>query len=487
MSKIVIIGAGLGGLMAGNLLAKKGHQVTIFESHSMPGGYTAGFWRKGFYFESGTLSFESSAQVFKAMKEIGVFDKISFVRHEPFRFMCQDFDEIPTTYEEYKRMYYNAYPSEKGILDRYFAEVDKMYQAMKSIAGEGVLSKVVGGIKMLGLYMKHKNLTTSQFAARYFEKGSKLYRHFEHVGYPDMSALMLGGALWTILEDYWTVKDGMQSWADVLADNFQQLGGELKLKAYVDKILTRNGMAVGVRCKDTEYEADYVISASDYKQTFLKLLDKSEIPDELYDKIKNTNVSEGFFVVYLGLNISNEDLKRILKSSYVGYNDISTDVDVQNPNDAQYFEKASFSMYSLSLKNPKLAPDGKSSLMIFTMTPYKWLNNWGAGERQAYQTLKEQVRDTLVKRASVVIPDLKDLIEYQDAATPLTFERFTHNTDGATSAWSWNPHKRFYKRTFSTNVKTPVKNLLISSCWATQMGGIPGALGAAYACVKRIQ
>jgi phytoene dehydrogenase-like protein len=255
----------------------------------------------------------------------------------------------------------------------------------------------------------------------------------------------------------------------------------------VDKILTRNGTAVGVRCEDTEYEADYVISASDYKQTFLKLLDKSEIPEKLYDKIKNTNVSEGIFVVYLGLNISNEDLKRILKSSYVGYKDISTDVDVQNPNDARYFEKASFSMYSLSLENPELAPDGKSSLMIFTMTPYKWLNNWSAGDRQAYRTLKEQVRDTLVERASVVIPNLEDLIEYQDAATPLTFERFTHNTDGATSAWSWNPHKKFYKRTFSTNVKTPVKNLLIGSCWATQMGGIPGALGAAYACVERIQ
>ncbi|MCL5058437.1 MAG: hypothetical protein M1130_10725 [Actinobacteria bacterium] len=25
----------------------------------MPGGYTAGFYRKGYYFESGTLSFEA--------------------------------------------------------------------------------------------------------------------------------------------------------------------------------------------------------------------------------------------------------------------------------------------------------------------------------------------------------------------------------------------------------------------------------------------
>ena len=80
MKNVIIIGSGIGGLIAGNLLAKKGHKVTIFEAHSMPGGYTAGFYRKGYYFESGTLSFEASASVFKAMKDIGVFEKIDFVK-----------------------------------------------------------------------------------------------------------------------------------------------------------------------------------------------------------------------------------------------------------------------------------------------------------------------------------------------------------------------------------------------------------------------
>ena len=68
--KIIIIGSGIGGLVTGNLLAQKGHNVTMFESHHSPGGYTAGFWKKGFYFESGTLSFESSNMIFKAMKEM---------------------------------------------------------------------------------------------------------------------------------------------------------------------------------------------------------------------------------------------------------------------------------------------------------------------------------------------------------------------------------------------------------------------------------
>jgi len=46
MKQIVIIGSGMGGLTAGNLLARKGHKVTIFEAQGTPGGYTAGCGRR---------------------------------------------------------------------------------------------------------------------------------------------------------------------------------------------------------------------------------------------------------------------------------------------------------------------------------------------------------------------------------------------------------------------------------------------------------
>jgi phytoene dehydrogenase-like protein len=37
-----------------------------------------------------------------------------------------------------------------------------------------------------------------------------------------------------------------------------------------------------------------------------------------------------------------------------------------------------------------------------------------------------------------------------------------------------------------TQIKTPVKNLFIGSCWANQIGGVPGAISAAQACAKTI-
>jgi phytoene dehydrogenase-like protein len=499
MKKVIIIGSGFGGLIAGNLLARKDHQVTIFESHSLPGGYTAGFYRNGFYFESGTLSFESSASIGKAMKDIGLAGQIEFVRQRS-RFVSNDYDAAPETYEDLKKMYYIAFPSDKQNLDRFFAVLDQfadimgpmdkpmpyLYSGLPLIFA--LIPYILKGSKYMKLLRQYQDETVSEFTARFFAKGSKLYRIFSGFGYPDMSASSLAGAFSGMLSDYWTVKTGMQSWADLLADHFQKLGGELKLNSYVDKIITKNGAAVGVSCKNIDYYADYVVSAGDYQKTFLRLLDdKNLIAPDLQQKINNSPVSQGFFTVYIGLKLSNEALQKSMKIPHVMRFDEQPGYDIYNSDDAQFFEKTSFGLYSPSLINPKLAPAGKSSLMLQTMVPYRWMDNWGNGDKTKYKQLKEQAMKVMIRKAAKVIPDLDNVIEYRDAATPLTYERYTHNTDGASCSWSWNPKRKFYDQTMAVHVDTPVKNLYIGSCWAMQIGGIPGALAAAYTCVKKIK
>lgn len=488
MKKITIIGAGIGGLTAGNLLAKKGHHVTIFESHKTPGGYTAGFWRKGFYFESGTLSFESSSMIFKAMKEIGLFEKIDFVRQKS-RWFSADFDGVPETFDDFKNIFFSAYPNEKQRLDKYFKVVDKMVRAFQPFMAEKkrLFDTISSGFNIFQIYRKYGKLRTGDFTDQFFPKDMVLNRFFRNIGYPDMAAWILGGAVITLFDDYWTVKNGMQSWADVLVEQFKNSGGELKLNAQVDRILTTDGKAIGVACDDKIYEADYVISACDYKKTFLKLLDSpASMPADLMEKIQSNAVSEGIFTVYLGLNFPHDRLQSALKIPHVMYFDDQPGLDIHNSNDEDYFDKASITLYSPSLMNPALAPAGKSSLMLQAVVPYRWMNNWGDGDRQRYRQLKEQAKNAVLKKAALIIPGLKEMIEFEDAATPLTYERYTHNTDGATSAWSWNPNNKFYKKFGRVYVDTPIQNLLIGSCWANQIGGVPGAVGAAYLCVKKI-
>lgn len=491
MSRVAIIGSGMGGLVAGNVLAKRGHKVTLFESHVSPGGYTAGFWKKGFYFESGTLSFESSASVFKVMKDIGVYDKVQFTRQYG-RWIFADLDCVAYSYSDLKKALLESFPSEKEKLARYFAEVDMMCKALLSLRKPSNVFQAIGFpfklAKVISLFKKYGKITVPEFTATYFDKNSKPYRFLKEIAYPDMGASILGGAILTFFEDYWTVKTGMQSWTDALAENFRSLGGELRLNSKVDTIITKAGTAVGVRSKGEDCEADYVISASDYKRTFLELLDdKTLIPPQLKEKIEKAPVSESFLAVYLGLNIPQEKMKEYLKIPHVFYSDDNPDADIHNSSDGNFFKKTWIMLYSPSLMNTKLAPEGKSSLMIHAMAPNKWMNNWGGGGRETYKLLKDRAKNALIDKASAVIPDLRKHIEFDDAATPLTYERYTHNTDGASSAWSWNPNKKFYEKFMGVHIKTPVKNLYIGSCWANQIGGVPGAISAALECVKKIK
>jgi phytoene dehydrogenase-like protein len=215
--------------------------------------------------------------------------------------------------------------------------------------------------------------------------------------------------------------------------------------------------------------------------------DKSFIPGEMQKKIEDAPVSEGVFTVYLGLNMPNEGLEKRMAASHVNYLDLSSDCDIYDSEDERFFEKASITFYSPSLINPALAPEGKSSLMLQTMVPHRWMQNWGGGDREAYRQLKRKAMEAMIDKAAKIIPELKSVIEYKDAATPLTYEGFTGNTDGATSSFSWNPQKSFYKNTMGLKVDTPVKNLFIGSCWAMQIGGVPGALAAAYQCAHRVK
>ncbi len=53
MKKVVVIGAGIGGLSAGAVLARKGFEVTVLETHRYPGGCAGTFFHQGYRFDAG--------------------------------------------------------------------------------------------------------------------------------------------------------------------------------------------------------------------------------------------------------------------------------------------------------------------------------------------------------------------------------------------------------------------------------------------------
>jgi len=89
--------------------------------------------------------------------------------------------------------------------------------------------------------------------------------------------------------------------------------------------------------------------------------------------------------------------------------------------------------------NPRLAPPGYANLQVMTMVPRDYAR-WhvapgdlaaGAYHRDPeYRRLKAELGERLIRSAERVIPGLADHVDWQETATPVTQERFTHSTGG---------------------------------------------------------
>ena len=83
MKNIAVIGAGVGGLAAAYDLIKSGHQVTIYEQESRPGGLAAGFKKAEWDWELEKFYhhwFKSDRDILSLIDELGLGDQVEFHR-----------------------------------------------------------------------------------------------------------------------------------------------------------------------------------------------------------------------------------------------------------------------------------------------------------------------------------------------------------------------------------------------------------------------
>ncbi len=94
MKKIAVIGAGAGGMAAAYDLVKAGHQVTIFEKESAPGGLAAGFREPGWDWSLEKFYhhwFQTDHAILDLIRELGLSEKVQFHRPKTVVYYNGDF------------------------------------------------------------------------------------------------------------------------------------------------------------------------------------------------------------------------------------------------------------------------------------------------------------------------------------------------------------------------------------------------------------
>ncbi len=497
---VIIIGAGLGGLSTAAAFARQGFKTLVLEQHRVPGGYATSFRRPGgFTFDvslhSTTVGIRNGVpNLISGFPEI---QDITFVPHKTlFRAVYPDYDiRVPhRNIPGYIKILQDNFPDEKQGISDIFSDMKGLTQDVTRISeagGQVDMSRFPVDFPYL---FKNYNRTWGAMLDDRI-KGAKLKAVISglwgYFGLPPskLSTYYYAMPLMGYLEGggYYPIGTS-QKISDAFAGLIKSKGGEIRLTTRVEKILTRDHAAYGVRTEDgTEYLGRAVVSNANAVDTFTKMLDEKDYLRSYLDRISKFSVSYSTFLVWLGLKkdlIHEVGLVDTEIFSYPGY-DIEAEYKAILAGD---MSDPDFGLTVYDNLYPGYSPEGKNTINIIATQGYepwkKFEADYLKGDKEAYNREKRRIADILIDKAEKqFLPGLRDAIEVMEVATPLTNVRFTSNYRGAIYGWDQTVDNSGNRR---VQHDTPIQNLYLAGAWTAPGGGYGACIPSGLMCFARI-
>ena len=475
---VAVIGGGMAGLTAAAYLSRAGFSVTVYEQHTAPGGYVSSFRRGGFTFPAGPTSFGSNGIIFPILEELGLKDRLRFIEAK-HQISWGSHDVMLDTHNQTERLLAERFPDEKKALRRYFRWVKIGSSAFHDMLESGMMFGQGALKSMLRLGCMHPLfLWAALLACRHTNRSlhDRLFKNpllkqmLNQLGYPVMTGKNTLGMWASYYKDAWVPEGGMQVLADLLAQNVRDLGGRICLGERIRKIAAEDGQAKGVELQDGRFiPADWVVSAMDFSRTCLELIGSNSLPASTKEKLERARPSESIFSLLLGMDGSAE-ISAALKR-FQGSHAFFTCAD------GKYIQ-----LVLLSKDDPSAAPEGKHALFVGMLSPFE---DWESlkEDRAAYLLRKEEAAEELIARAEEFLPGLRAGILIREAASPLTYERYTGNWKGSTAGWSWNPKEAPH---FKFDEDLPLKRFYPVGHYVHNPGGVPTAMITSWYVARSI-
>ncbi len=277
-------------------------------------------------------------------------------------------------------------------------------------------------------------------------------------------------------------KGGTGGISNAIADAARSLGVEIRTEAPVARIRTSGGRADGVVLESgEEIEAGTVLSSLDAKQTFLRLLDPSVLPDGFRSEVERYKFRGSSGKVNLALDglpdfsclpgTGEHQRGAISFSPSLDYMERAYD-------DAKYGHFSArpyIDMIIPTLVDPSMAPPGKHIMSCFVQyAPYHLADGLGTWDDQK-EAFGEAVLSTIEER----VPKIRDLILHMQVQTPLDIERTVGLSEGNIFQGELSLEQLFFNRPVPgwARYKTPVRGLYMNGSATHPGGGIMGANG----------
>jgi len=306
----IVVGAGIGGLVCANLLARGGMKVLLLEKHYVLGGFCSSFRRKGFLFDAAThfypLLGNPQTLTGKVLRELDI--PTEWVKMDPvdqFHFPGDRPFAVPADFADYIRLLKNRFPHQSQAVDSYFAELRQAY--------------------MYGLLHYFKGVS-NDYVER-FEHCTMTDKLDQHFTDPHLKALLIADTphwgsqpsrtsfifdamlrLSYFLGNYYP-KGSSQQFADDLGRGIEARGGRVLKCAAVDSLALAGDAIRGVSVRTIsrrpeerfDFEAPVVISNADARHTYRDLLGAQRCDGWILDRLDSMRPSYPCFLMHIGL------------------------------------------------------------------------------------------------------------------------------------------------------------------------------------------
>ncbi len=483
MSRVGVVGAGLGGLAAACTLAARGHKVTLFEKNVWLGGKAAVLQEQGFRFDMGPTILTVPAILGRVFAEAGrrMEDYLDLRRLDPqWRCFFDDgtrldlHEDVPTMQAEIARIdpksaagYAAFIEFSKGLHDVsekffFWRSVESVLDTMdfKKNMELSTLREVMSlkmGSTVAGQIRKHvPDARVSQLLDHFVQYvGSSPY------GSP---AVLCSIAHMQTQQGVWYPMGGTRAVPAALGELAADLGVDIRTGCGVRRVIEEAGAATGIETEAGEsIRFDRVVSNMDAVRTYRELVGGA--PAAAFAKRWNREPACSGVVLYLGLDRAYDHL---LHHDFVFSRDPEEEFNYIYDKGEPAPDPTAY-IAAPARTEPGVAPPGGEALYVLVHTPYlRPHHDWS----KMFAPYRQVILDKLKRSAGM--EDIESRIVFERHLTPQDIHDRYSVLNGA--IYGLASHGRFFGAFKPGNRSRDVRNLYLAGGAAHPGPGMPMVL-----------
>lgn len=521
---VVIVGAGMAGLTAAAYLARKNYHVLLLDKNDHCGGLLKTFDSDGFIFDAGPRAFVNSGIIKPMLKELGIewefLDNKISIAVEDQLIQVESMEDV----QAYRRMLVQLYPENTADIEkiiRYIEQLSKYTSVLYEFDNPNFSDQlsdrkfifrqlIPWTFKFLHALRKftHFNMPMEEFLGQLTKNQSLSDIIIQHFFRSTPTYFALG--YFYVYLDYFYPKGGTSVLADLLKQDNLARGVDIQLNTLITAI--NPAQSTVTDSQGNQYPYDELIWAADLK-TLYRLLDPSGLDPRTVAKIetgkKNMLAAKGaesVFILFVavdrppayfqakggehlfytpsrqGLGQTNRQARQTLVEDF----DKKTKEEVLAWME-DYCELNTYEVSIPALRDPALAPEGQTGLMISCLLDYDVAEK--IQQTGWYEEFKSILENRIIEIFSKTFyPDLAADVLFKFSSSPLTIKQVSGSSEGAITGWSFETQVPVVNtlKDIPQSVRTPIPGVWQAGQWAYSPAGVPIAMLTGWYAYKDI-